>query len=722
MSGLEAVGTVASIVQLAELGLSLAQKLYQLAKDIRSFSKRITRLARRVESNKRLLDRLRDSVETNGTRGIPFSQPLKDDIETAIAYCRDVFSDVGSACQAASADTQMPQFLRKAKFSLFEKTQVEQLHVELNQCQTEVNLILTVHWRSDAVEMHQQLLDAIAKNQLSSQTSRVPSVANAVDELLKQNASSQQDQSGRGKGKIRVQQDVGKDDKLGAAPIARDFGSGNDAGSQARVNTWRTPSRPQSLRSTQASPTPSNAREPSIPTRKNKSRRESDNSEGIYQLIESSTSDDDLHSPAPVALPVALPPFITIKVAWVGFPGTSRFRTYWKFHEVPSANSSYDYYDKSLLDAISSLDEKSTIALQSHVRGLQARVVDLAVSRHTHGFRLRQLFKDEIASISFVTAIDFRFDDDGREQRATETATKQSVATPKQDAVRQAAEEWARNRKEIEKKNLQEQFARVPPAWQGPPHHAHSYMPDSAQWWGSPPQGVSHHSRLRPPAFAAPGPAAVPHRRPPALFGPQMTNVHAPQPQFSYAAATKDHRLDHQGRGNNKVMAKLQKEEEEASATAKEKQREEQMIIIRREMQQRKEGDTSAAQVDRRNEGLERQGEVQEVVERRPSSSTSVLPLRTTSGGRESYAVSIPGRDMITTEPTARPQSPLRPLQQDEYPDEDSESSALSDDEDDEDNEDKMKRLGLDRATLDKIAKELVERLDRRWGPPALPP
>ena len=156
----EVVGLVASIVAILKVSHTTVKTLSSLSKDIKSHSRRIDRLRRKVETCRRILKRLSDKLHADTPEAdlskAEVSQALHDDIEYALGGTSDVFRDLGEACDAANKRGRTPKIFRKAKYSLFEKTQIEALGVELSQCFVDINLIMTIHWQDSHAKTQQK--------------------------------------------------------------------------------------------------------------------------------------------------------------------------------------------------------------------------------------------------------------------------------------------------------------------------------------------------------------------------------------------------------------------------------------------------------------------------------------------------------------------------------------------------------------------------------------
>ena len=180
----EVVGLIASIATIIDFSFTTAQKLHRLARDVASHAQRITRLARHVESDKRVLARLKLSIEADEGTGIEMKLSLKEDLQLATDNCHSLLKEIDGACQRSSTESRLLSIVRRVRYSLFDEAGVATLQASLSQCEAEITLILAIQWRTDAAEMHREVLELLALHADTLRHASVLSIAEAVEFAL----------------------------------------------------------------------------------------------------------------------------------------------------------------------------------------------------------------------------------------------------------------------------------------------------------------------------------------------------------------------------------------------------------------------------------------------------------------------------------------------------------------------------------------------------------
>ncbi|KAI9719000.1 MAG: hypothetical protein M1828_006376 [Chrysothrix sp. TS-e1954] len=202
------IGLAASVIQIANLGLSTAQGLYKLSQSVSTATERINRLAEHVESNGRILEIL-NSLLNEEADDSAFNGALLTAVRQAVASCEHVFSQIDRTLKKIGTPTQtesrvkdrVKEISKNVKYSLLEENQVTEYRLELNQCQVSLNLILSVHWRAQYDEQRQKLnfigedikhavVNILREGLELARHSQVSSISNAVETSMRKVAAS----------------------------------------------------------------------------------------------------------------------------------------------------------------------------------------------------------------------------------------------------------------------------------------------------------------------------------------------------------------------------------------------------------------------------------------------------------------------------------------------------------------------------------------------------
>lgn len=95
MSGLEALGVAASILQVADIGLRLSQRLYDFADSAASADSRLARIAKQVDLTSEVVKQVADVFESGASEQIVNQKALKSG-QDAAEECEEVFRELMS--------------------------------------------------------------------------------------------------------------------------------------------------------------------------------------------------------------------------------------------------------------------------------------------------------------------------------------------------------------------------------------------------------------------------------------------------------------------------------------------------------------------------------------------------------------------------------------------------------------------------------------------------
>lgn len=142
MSGLEAIGIVASVVQIADIGCRLSVKLCTFGHKIKHADQNISNISNDVALTCNVLRELGDNFKKDEQTKLCNNNAIAA-AEKVIAECKKVFTDLESALDGDSGKGVLKRLGRGIKFSLVEP-QIELLRSNLERLKSTLLLMLNV--------------------------------------------------------------------------------------------------------------------------------------------------------------------------------------------------------------------------------------------------------------------------------------------------------------------------------------------------------------------------------------------------------------------------------------------------------------------------------------------------------------------------------------------------------------------------------------------------
>ncbi len=143
MSGIEIIGLVASVVQIADLGAQLSVKLFVFSRKIKSADKSIQTVSQDIAATGAVLQQLSNELSKDKSAEIVTKEALKT-TQDLIASCQNVFTDIDAALDGRiSNNSLVTGWRQRFKFSLVE-SQVELLRSNLERLKSSLLLMLNV--------------------------------------------------------------------------------------------------------------------------------------------------------------------------------------------------------------------------------------------------------------------------------------------------------------------------------------------------------------------------------------------------------------------------------------------------------------------------------------------------------------------------------------------------------------------------------------------------
>lgn len=145
MSGLEVIGTVASILQIADLGMKLSLKLCSFYRTAKATNQSMQGLSRDVALTCVILQELGNVLDRD-KEGPVTSQSAFDTAQNVIAECKSVFQEIHTAVDKHEQRNEEYGFLRRAKkiTLAFLGPDIEALKTNLERLKSTMLLILNV--------------------------------------------------------------------------------------------------------------------------------------------------------------------------------------------------------------------------------------------------------------------------------------------------------------------------------------------------------------------------------------------------------------------------------------------------------------------------------------------------------------------------------------------------------------------------------------------------
>ena len=183
----EALGVIASIIELVGFAKSVAASLYGLAKKSSTLKADIKPFADHIDASATLFLRLREALEEDAKAGRPMKDLFREDILRCTKNCENVLRQIQEAASGAQEELLTdngPTVLLKHSV-LYDRVRLNQLRSELSESQTILQLMLTIHWRPSRESQTRTISQILSEDLQSLRQSQIPGVAKVVDEFIR---------------------------------------------------------------------------------------------------------------------------------------------------------------------------------------------------------------------------------------------------------------------------------------------------------------------------------------------------------------------------------------------------------------------------------------------------------------------------------------------------------------------------------------------------------
>ncbi|KAJ9606487.1 hypothetical protein H2200_009448 [Cladophialophora chaetospira] len=146
MSGVEILGIVASVAQVADLGARLSVKLFTFSRTVKSAQQRIQSVSEEVAVTSTVLKQLGDELRKDA-QGQLYSAEARTTTEDIVIGCRETFTKIelliSTNGQAANSSTSIADWKKRLKFTFLEP-RIDGIRGELEKYKSSLLLMLNV--------------------------------------------------------------------------------------------------------------------------------------------------------------------------------------------------------------------------------------------------------------------------------------------------------------------------------------------------------------------------------------------------------------------------------------------------------------------------------------------------------------------------------------------------------------------------------------------------
>ena len=149
---MEAIGAIASILQIAQAGVKLSISLYTLAEAIGSANKDVGQVAKDIALFSSVLKDLGKTLD-RGRKSKSYREEAYETSQAIVKECESIFGEISDVFKEANVDAKGPATLsrmKKAKW-VFRKSRVQVLRGNLESLKSTVALQLAVLQFADTV-------------------------------------------------------------------------------------------------------------------------------------------------------------------------------------------------------------------------------------------------------------------------------------------------------------------------------------------------------------------------------------------------------------------------------------------------------------------------------------------------------------------------------------------------------------------------------------------